>query len=293
MPALRLNHLHVTCEGGPPEDSCPPIGAPCTGNPRDCGAPANVFHPGRLGRGPGFPPQAGEDGCHSAAHTVVLNLRPLICDMEDGRLEDRLSRVISHPISPSRCLICGANVQRILRHRRGSAGTRRLRRRIPLLCAGCPEGSCRMTVLRRERPPSIRANPPGRGPRVASGRRGRFTRARIAALPPGASGCHIGPPGPRATPPGPQTPPPGSGQPRGSRPTRGRRRRRRPGPASRARPDAGTAGGAGAAPARRARECSAAAPDSGGPGRPRAAAGAGRASTPRPGCAGRGGCRPW
>ena len=34
-----------------------------------------------------------------------------------------------------------------------------------------------MTVLRRELPPSIRANPPGRGPSVARGRRGLSNRA--------------------------------------------------------------------------------------------------------------------
>lgn len=40
---------------------------------------------------------------------------------------------------------------------------RRLRRRITLICAGCPEGQSRMTVFRRELPPSNSASP--RSPR--------------------------------------------------------------------------------------------------------------------------------
>ena len=84
-----------------------------------------------------------------------------------------------------------------------------------------------------------------------------------------------------------------SARPRGSRPTRERAPPRRPGGASRGRRDADTAGGAGAAPSRRARECAAAAPDSGGPGPRRSAVGGGNASRLRPGCAGRGCCRPW
>ena len=66
--------------------------------------------------------------------------------------------------------------QKVLR-RPGPCAVRRLRRRITLICAGCPGGQSRMTVLRRELPPSIRANPPGRGPSVARGRRGLSNRA--------------------------------------------------------------------------------------------------------------------
>ena len=98
--------------------------------------------------------------------------------------------------------------------RRGSAATRRLRRRITLICADCPEGPSRMTVLRRELPPSLRASPPGRGPGVAGGRRGLSNRACLASQSSAASGCcRISPLAPAPTPPGPPAPS-GSGRPR-------------------------------------------------------------------------------
>jgi len=116
---------------------------------------------------------------------------------------------------------------------------RRLRRRITLICAGCPAGQSRMTVFRRELPPSKDASPPGQGPSVARGRRGLSNRACITRGSPAASGWDSnGVSSDLPTTPPRRPGPSASGRPRESRPTRGPGPPQRRGAASRARSDA-------------------------------------------------------